>query len=42
MMDGVMMNGVMTGVRLDDMNIGNRPMTIPQALCHWEVLIFVQ
>ena len=42
MMVGVMMNGMMTGARLDDMRVGNKPMTIPQAHSLWAVLISVQ
>ena len=33
---------MMTGARLDDMRVGNKPMTIPQAHSLWEVLISVQ
>ena len=35
------MNGMMTGVRLDDMKVGSKPMTIPQAHFHLDVLILV-
>ena len=37
----VMMNGMMTGVRLVGTKVGNKRMTIPQAHFHLKVLIFV-
>ena len=39
MMAGVVKNGMMTGARLDGIKVGNKPMTIPHARFHWEVLI---
>ena len=33
---------MMLGVRLDGMKVGNKPIKIPQARFHWEVLILVQ
>ena len=41
MMAGVTTSGMMTEVRLDGMKVGIKPMTIPQAHCHLEVLILV-
>ena len=42
MIAGDMMNGMMTGVLLDGIKVGNKAMKIPQAHCHREVLILVQ
>ena len=41
MMAEVVMNGMMTGVRLDGTKVANKRMTLPQAHFHWEVLITV-
>ena len=41
MMTGVVVNGVMTGVRLDGSKVVNKRMTIPQAHFHLQVLILV-
>ena len=35
------MNGRMTGARLDGMKVGSKPVTLPQAHFHLEVLILV-
>ena len=41
MVAGVMMHGMMIGVRLDGTKVANKRMTIPQAHFHLEVLISV-
>ena len=41
MMAGVMMNGMMTGVRLDGTKVVNKRVTIPQGHFHLKVLISV-
>ena len=42
MMADAAMNGMMTGVRLGGMKVGNKRMTLPLAHVHLEVLILVQ
>ena len=39
MLAGVAMNGMVTGVQLDGMKVGNKPMTIPQAHFHLELIL---